>query len=100
MPMNLVIQEKHRELGLTQEQVAEYQNALTPAVSKWEAGITSPDISILPPLARFLKIDLNTLFYFSEDITAKKRQYLQGYCKGYTERGFCCGFQYCESQTE
>ena len=62
MSMNIVIQEKRKELGLTQEQIAEYLNVSTPAVSKWEKGITSPDISILPQLARFLKIDLNTLF--------------------------------------
>ena len=36
MPMNLVIQERRKELGLTQEQVAEYLNVSIPAVSKWE----------------------------------------------------------------
>lgn len=69
MPMNLVIQEKRRELGLTQEQVAEYLHVSVPAVSKWESGSTSPDISLLPRLARLLKIDLNTLFCFQEDIS-------------------------------
>ena len=54
MPMNLVIQEKRKELGLTQEQVAEYLNVSIPAVSKWEKGTTSPDISLLAPLARLL----------------------------------------------
>lgn len=72
MPMNLVIQEKRKELGLTQEQVAEYLNVSIPAVSKWEKGTTSPDISLLAPLARLLKIDLNTLFCFNEDITQQE----------------------------
>lgn len=40
MPMNTVIQEKRKELGLTQEQVAEYLNVSTPAVSKWEKGVS------------------------------------------------------------
>ena len=62
MPMNIVIQEQRKLLGLTQEQVADYLGVSTPAVSKWEKGITSPDIGLLPPLARLLKIDLNTLF--------------------------------------
>lgn len=70
MPMNLVIQEQRKLLGLTQEQVADYLGVSTPAVSKWEKGITSPDIGLLPPLARLLKIDLNTLFCFSEDLSA------------------------------
>ena len=43
-----------------------------PAVSKWEKGTTSPDISFLTPLARLLKIDLNTLFCFHEDITQQE----------------------------
>lgn len=43
MPMNIVIQEQRKLLGLTQEQVADYLGVSTPAVSKWEKGITSPD---------------------------------------------------------
>ncbi len=72
MPMNLMIQERRKELGLTQEQVAEYLNVSIPAVSKWEKGTTSPDISLLAPLARLLKTDLNTLFCFHEDISPQE----------------------------
>jgi len=75
MPMNLVIQEKRKALGFTQEQVAAYLNVSTPAVSKWENGSTSPDIALLPPLARLLKIDLNTLFCFQEDISQPEISY-------------------------
>lgn len=78
MPMNLVIQEKRRELGLTQEQVARYLGVTTPAVSKWEKGITCPDIALLPSLARLLKIDLNTLFCFHEDLTVQE---ISDFCK-------------------
>lgn len=72
MPMNLVIQAKRKELGLTQEQIAEYLNVSIPAVSKWESGATSPDISLLPPLARLLKTDLNTLLCFKEDMSVQE----------------------------
>lgn len=78
MPMNLVIQEKRKELGLTQEQVAEYLNVSIPAVSKWEKGTTCPDISLLAPLARFLKIDLNTLCCFHENMS---QQEIALFCK-------------------
>ena len=77
MPMNIVIQEKRHELGLTQEQLAQYLGVSTPAVSKWEKGITCPDIAILPSLARLLKIDLNTLFCFHEELT---QQELSDFC--------------------
>lgn len=38
MPLSTVIREKRKELGLTQEQVAERLGVSTPAVSKWESG--------------------------------------------------------------
>lgn len=72
MPMNLVIQEKRKALGLTQEQVAQYLNVSIPAVSKWETGTTSPDILLLAPLARLLKIDLNTLMCFHAELSAEE----------------------------
>ncbi len=78
MPMNLVIQKKRKELGFTQEQVAEYLNVSIPAVSKWETGSTTPDISLLTPLARLLKTDLNTLFCFREDMSQQEIGY---FCK-------------------
>lgn len=78
MPMNLVIQKRRKEFGLTQEQVAEYLNVSIPAVSKWENGTTCPDIGLLPSLARLLKIDLNTLFCFYEDLT---KQDISHFCK-------------------
>lgn len=72
MAMNLVIQERRKALGLTQEQVAARLNVSTPAVSKWETGATSPDLALLPALARLLKTDINTLFDFREDISRQE----------------------------
>ena len=66
MPMNVMIREKRKEVGLTQEQIAEYLGVSAPAVNKWEKGATYPDISLLPALARLLRIDMNTLLCFNE----------------------------------
>ncbi len=97
MPMNIVIQEKRRALGLTQEQLAQYLGVSTPAVSKWEKGITCPDIAILPSLARLLKIDLNTLFCFHEELT---QQELSDFCNllkiTAEESGFAAAFNRAE----
>lgn len=38
--------------GLTQEEMAKRLGVTTPAVSKWENGITNPDIALLAPIAR------------------------------------------------
>ncbi len=40
MPLSTVIREKRKELGLTQEQIAERLGVSTPAVSKWESGVS------------------------------------------------------------
>ena len=69
MEMKDVIRKKRRECGLTQEQVASFLGVSTPAVNKWESGVTYPDISLLPSLARLLKTDLNTLMCFRENLT-------------------------------
>jgi len=72
MRIHAVLQERRRALGLTQEQIAESLGVTTPAVNKWERGSTCPDISLLPPLARLLRIDLNTLLGFHEDMTERE----------------------------
>lgn len=99
MPMNLVIQQKRKELGLTQEQVAKYLNVSIPAVSKWEKGSTSPDISLLAPLARLLKIDVNTLLCFREDLS---QQEIGRFCKEVAEiaqsEGVASGFRAAEEK--
>lgn len=40
-----------KENGMTQEQLAEKCSVSAQAVSKWENGLTAPDISLLPRLA-------------------------------------------------
>ena len=55
MDIHHIIKEKRRALGLTQEQVAQKLGVTTPAVNKWEHGITLPDITLLAPLARLTR---------------------------------------------
>lgn len=78
MDIRQVICQRRRELGLTQEQVADYLGVTAPAVNKWEKGATCPDIALLAPLARLLRIDMNTLFGFYSDLTRKE---LIHFCK-------------------
>lgn len=69
MKIHQIIKEKRLVLGLTQEQLADCLGVSTPAVNKWEKGVSYPDITLLPPLARLLKVDLNTLLSFEEDLS-------------------------------
>ena len=69
MKINQIIRERRKALSLTQEQIAKYLGVSASAVNKWEKGSTYPDITLLPALARLLKIDLNTLLSFHDDLT-------------------------------
>ena len=69
MNINQIIKTKRKELMMTQQDIANYLGITTPAVSKWEKGSSYPDITLLPPLARLLKIDLNTLLAFNENLS-------------------------------
>ena len=48
--------------GLTQEQVSTHLGVSYQAVSKWETGANTPDISLLPDLARLFDVSIDTLF--------------------------------------
>lgn len=69
MKINEVIRRYRKEGNLTQEQVANYLGVTAPAVNKWENGISYPDITLLAPLARILKIDVDTLLSYHEELT-------------------------------
>lgn len=69
MNINQIIKEKRKALSLTQEQLASKLGVSTPAVSKWESGVSYPDITILPNLAKVLKTDINTLLSFQSDLS-------------------------------
>lgn len=72
MKINMVIKNKRIEQNLTQEQLANHLGISAPAVNKWEKGVSYPDITLLSPLARLLKIDLNTLLSFNEELTDRE----------------------------
>lgn len=69
MRIHEIIREKRKSLGLTQEQAAVRLGITASAFNKWERGISYPDITILPALARLLETDLNTLLSFREELT-------------------------------
>ena len=94
MKINQIIREKRKELSLTQEQIAELLGVSTPAVNKWEKGSTYPDITLLPALARLLKIDLNTLMSFNDDLTdIEIENFVNGIDKVVQEQSYKTAFQ-------
>lgn len=55
------IAELRKEKNMTQKQLAEKLNLTDKAISKWERGLSFPDITILNPLADVLEINISEL---------------------------------------
>ena len=53
-----LIAQLRKEKGLTQKQLADALNVTDKAVSKWERGLSFPDISMLEPIAEILDISI------------------------------------------
>lgn len=56
-----IIAELRREAGYTQKTLAEALHITDKAVSKWERGLSLPDVSILPKLSLLLGADMSLL---------------------------------------
>lgn len=67
--MGKTIQKLRKDQGMTQEQVAATLGVSTAAVSKWETDSTYPDISLLSPLARLLKTNVDRLVNFKGNLS-------------------------------
>ncbi len=55
------IAENRKQMGLTQVQLAEMLHVTDKAVSKWERGLSYPDVTLLEPLAGIFGISIDTL---------------------------------------
>lgn len=62
-----IISKKRISLNMTQKELADKLFITDKAVSKWERGISFPDISILIPLAEILNISLYDLLKGEEE---------------------------------
>lgn len=69
-----IIQQKRKAAGMTQAQLAELLGVTAPAVNRWEKDLSYPDATLLAPLARCLKTDLNELFSFYDSLSDKERK--------------------------
>ena len=59
--MGRLISSLRKEKNMTQQELANKLNITDKAVSKWERGLSYPDISLIPKLSEILDIDPNKL---------------------------------------
>ena len=55
------IAQKRKEANLSQKDLSERLHITDKAISKWERGLSLPDISLLIPLSDILKVSLYDL---------------------------------------
>lgn len=65
------IKAKRKELGITQDELAEKLFVTEKAISRWETGRGTPDISLLLPLSKELNIDVSELLNGEENKKSK-----------------------------
>ena len=67
LKIGAAIKKLRTERGITQEELANKMGVSFQAVSKWETNATTPDIAILPQLALFFGVSIDTLFSMNKD---------------------------------
>ena len=63
------IKELRKKNDLTQEKLADYLCVSYQAVSKWECGMSSPDLSLIVPLAKLLHVTTDELLCVNDEET-------------------------------
>lgn len=76
-----------KQNDMTQEQVAEYIGVSPQAVSRWECGITCPDISQLPLLAYVFNVTTDTLLGVDMQKTNERISELLQNAQTFTHQG-------------
>lgn len=71
------IKELRKKNDLTQEKLADYLCVSYQAVSKWECGLSSPDLSLIGPLTRLFHISADELLGLKNDSIDTRREELE-----------------------
>lgn len=64
------------ERGMTQQQLSEIFGVSYQTISKWESSITCPDISMLPDIADYFEVSIDSLFTLSKQAYKNKAERL------------------------
>ena len=68
------IRQLRQRRGITQEAMAQELGVTAQAVSKWERGVATPDISLLPDISAFFGVTIDELFALSDDTRMERIQ--------------------------
>ena len=71
------IKELRKKNDLTQEKLADYLCVSYQAVSKWECGLSCPDLSLIGPLTKLLHVSADELLGLKNDGIDARREELE-----------------------
>ena len=60
--------------NMTQENLADFLGISSQSVSKWECGVTLPDLSIIPALAKLFNVTSDDLLELNNPKTTNERR--------------------------
>ena len=60
--------------GITQEEMAQHLGVTPQAVSKWERGVATPDIALLPNISAYFGVSIDELFALSDETRMERIQ--------------------------
>ena len=68
------IKQLRQRRGITQEALAQHLGVTAQAVSKWERGVATPDIGMLPDISAYFGVTIDELFALSDDTRIERIQ--------------------------
>lgn len=75
--VGLMIKELRKKKDVTQEQLGEVLSVSFQTISKWENGISSPDINLLPIIASYFGVSIDELFGYCLDALTYKERFIK-----------------------
>lgn len=76
MSIGEIILQRRKELNMTQKELAEKLNVTDRTISRWECGVSLPDVEMLKTVSILLNVDIN---YFYSDVKTKEINYEEEY---------------------
>ena len=68
------IKEMRQKRGITQDAMAQHFGLTPQAISKWERGVATPDIALLPDISAYFGVTIDELFSLSDDTRMERIQ--------------------------
>lgn len=72
--LGINLKELRTKEGLTQEQLAYEFDVSSQSISRWENGSTYPDVVMLPVIASYFNVSIDTLVGYAKECTVEERE--------------------------